>query len=97
MGKKMKKWEQVTFITSIDRDGFLNGFDLELCKRIKNSVKLPVLALEVVEIANDMLDAFKKTEIDAVCTQNIFHFTEESIKSSKIFLDNNNVNVRKLK
>ena len=84
-------------VTSIDRDGFLNGFDLELCKRIKNSVKLPVLALGGCGNWQHMLDAFKKTEIDAVCTQNIFHFTEESIKSSKIFLDNNNVNVRKLK
>ena len=60
-------------------------------------VKLPVLALGGCGNWQHMLDAFKKTEIDAVCTQNIFHFTEESIKSSKIFLDNNNVNVRKLK
>ena len=38
--KKMGAGE--ILVTSIDRDGFLNGFDLELCKRIKNSVKLPV-------------------------------------------------------
>lgn len=84
-------------VTSIDRDGFLNGFDLDLCLLIKSSVKLPVLALGGCGNWQHMLDAFNETNIDAVCTQNIFHFTEESIRSSKIFLDNNNINVRKLK
>ena len=59
---------------------------------------VPTLKKDGAEVQLSMLfREFKKTNIDAVCTQNIFHFTEESIRNSKIFLDNNNVNVRKLK
>tara|TARA_B100001121_G_scaffold54421_1_gene47969 strand:+ start:220 stop:972 length:753 start_codon:yes stop_codon:yes gene_type:complete len=99
--KWAKKCEELgageILITSIDRDGFLNGFDLELCKKIKCSVRLPVLALGGCGSWQHMADAFNKTDIDAVCTQNIFHFTEESIKSSKVFLDSKNINVRRMK
>jgi len=99
--KWAKKCEELgageILITSIDRDGFLNGFDLELCKKIKSSVRLPVLVLGGCGSWQHMADAFNKTDIDAVCTQNIFHFTEESIKSSKLFLDSKNIYVRRMK
>ena len=85
------------FLTKIGGLIFLKKGLMDLCLLIKSSVKLPVLALGGCGNWQHMLDAFNETNIDAVCTQNIFHFTEESIRSSKIFLDNNNINVRKLK
>ena len=40
-------------------------------------------------------DLFIKTDVSGACTQNIFHFTEESILSAKKFLEENNINIRK--
>lgn len=103
-GLSPEKWAKIgeklgageILLTSIDRDGFLGGYDLELCKRIKSAVNLPVVILGGCGNWNHMLEAFKYCDIDAVCTQNIFHFTEESIYSAKLFLYNSKINVRKL-
>ncbi len=82
-------------ISSIDRDGALEGYDISLGKKVAGAVKVPVLLCSGAGKWQDFLEGFKECNVDAVCTTNIYHFTESSIKSAKNYLYNNNIMVRK--
>ena len=81
-------------ITSIDRDGWLQGYDLELCQQIVSAVNTPVLVLGGAGNWKHFVAAFEMGGASAACTQNIYHFTESSIKSAKDYLRKAGVNVR---
>ena len=82
-------------INSIDDDGSLLGYDFDLIKNFDNFLNCPVLMLGGCGNWQHILDLFNNTDVSAACTQNIYHFTEESVKSAKNFLIQNNVNIRK--
>jgi len=81
-------------INSIDKDGSLEGYDLELAKIVSNAVDIPVLICGGAGLWQHFVDGFNKGKASAVCTTNIYHFTESSIKSAKIYLKNNQIDVR---
>lgn len=81
-------------ITSIDHDGYLQGYDLELCRAVSDAVDLPVLILGGAGNWNHFLAGFNEGHASAVCTQNIYHFTEKSISSAKTFLSDAGIPVR---
>ena len=81
-------------INSIDNDGSLLGYDINLIKKISKNIDCPVIALGGGGNWSHMLELFKITDISGVCTQNIFHFTEESIISAKNYLKENGINIR---
>lgn len=81
-------------INNIDNDGSLMGYDLKLIKMVSEKINSPILALGGAGNWQHMLDLLSKTDISGACTQNIFHFTEESIFSAKKFLKDNNIKVR---
>ena len=81
-------------INSIDNDGSLLGYDLELSNLIVKNVNIPCLALGGAGNWDHILQLFKKTNISAACTQNIYHFTNESLKSAKEYLEKNKVLIR---
>jgi cyclase len=81
-------------ITSIERDGFLEGYDNELNKMVAEAVDIPVLVCGGAGKWQDFVDGFIKGKASAVCTTNIYHFTETSIKSAKKYLKDAGVNVR---
>lgn len=81
-------------IMSIERDGWLQGYDLDLCRQVTEAVNLPVLILGGAGSWKHFTDAFEACDISAVCTQNIFHFTEQSIHSAKTFMSKKGINVR---
>ena len=80
-------------ITSIERDGSLEGYDLDLCRRVVEAVRVPVLVLGGAGSWKHFVEGFE-TGAAAVCTQNIYHFTETSIASAKRFLAKRDVDVR---
>ena len=82
-------------INSIDNDGGLLGYDLDLINLVSKALNSPIIALGGAGNWQHFLDLFIKTNISAACTQNIFHFTEESIISVKKFLKINKIQVRK--
>lgn len=82
-------------INSIDNDGSLLGFDLNLVKNLSQQLDCPIIALGGAGNWSHILELFKKTNISAACTQNIFHFTEHSVLSLKNFLENNSIKIRK--
>ena len=81
-------------ITSIDRDGWLQGYDLDLCRLVSEAVTVPVLVLGGCGSWKHMAEGFRKGHASAVCTQNIYHFTETSVQSAKRFLDQQGFEVR---
>jgi cyclase len=81
-------------ITSIDRDGSLAGYDLELCRRMTGAVSVPVLIAGGAGNWQHLVDGVAKGGAAAVCTSNIYHFTETSIKSAKTFMGKAGIPVR---
>ena len=81
-------------ITSIDRDGSLQGYDLDLCRRVSDAVNAPVLILGGAGNWKHFVEGFAEGCASAVCTQNIYHFTESSIRSAKTYLKGAGVEVR---
>ena len=73
-------------INSIDKDGTLEGYDLELLKLIKKITDVPVICLGGAGNWKHFSSAVSVTDIDAVATNNIYHFTENSIISAKNYL-----------
>ena len=84
--KALEKGAGEIMINNIDNDGSLMGYDLELIKLVSNKINCPILALGGAGNWQHILDLLSETDISAACTQNIFHFTEESILSAKKFL-----------
>ena len=81
-------------INSIDNDGSLLGYDLDLNNLIVKKVNVPCLALGGAGSWDHILQLFNKTNISAACTQNIYHFTNNSLKSAKEYLKKNKVSIR---
>lgn len=81
-------------ITSIDKDGSLEGYDNELNRKVAEAVDIPVLVCGGAGKWQDFVDGFTIGKASAVCTANIYHFTESSIKSAKTFLKDAGIEVR---
>jgi len=81
-------------INNIDNDGSLLGYDLNLIKMCSNQIKSPILALGGAGNWQHIENLLISSDISAACTQNIFHFTEESVQSLKQFLKNKNIKIR---
>ena len=93
-GEGEKRGAGEILITSVERDGSLQGYDLKLCKLVSDAVGVPVLALGGAGSWKHFVEAIEQGGASAVCTQNIYHFTESSILSAKKFLADRGVPVR---
>lgn len=82
------------FITSVDKDGTLEGYDNDLNALVASAVEIPVLVCGGAGKWQDFADGFTQGHASAVCTANIYHFTETSIRSAKAFLRNSGILVR---
>ena len=82
-------------LTSIDRDGTLKGYDLNLIKMVATNVKIPVIAFGGVGEWQHLVDGIKIGMADAVSAANIFHFTEHSTNNAKEYMVKAGLNVRK--
>ena len=81
-------------VTWIERDGWLQGYDLDLVRQVATSVSIPVLALGGCGNWQHAADLFNSTDAAAACTQNIYHFTETSIRAAKQYLRNRGIPMR---
>jgi len=81
-------------LTSMDRDGTKEGFDLELTKLISENVGIPVIASGGVGTPKHMLEAFTRGKADAALVASIFHYNEYGIAEVKSYLRRNGVPVR---
>ena len=81
-------------LTSIDRDGTKNGYDLELTRRVSEAVRIPVIASGGAGNLEHLYEAFSQGKADAVLAASIFHFGEYSISQAKTFLKQKGIPVR---
>ena len=81
-------------LTSMDRDGTYDGFDIPLTDAVATRIKVPVIASGGCASPDHMLEVFKKTEASAALAASIFHFGEYGIGSVKAYLKERGVNVR---
>ena len=81
-------------VTSVERDGALAGYDLELCHQVVTEVNVPVLISGGAGKWEHFVEGFNKGGAAAVCTTNIYHFTEASIGSAKAYLNRAKIPVR---
>ena len=81
-------------LTSMDRDGTKEGYDIELTKKISSSLNIPVIASGGVGNLEHLKDGIIKGGSSAVLAASIFHFGEYSIKQAKEYLKKENVPVR---
>jgi cyclase len=82
-------------INSIDRDGSMLGYDLELLASVSAEVSIPVIALGGVGKWEDLADGITVGNANAVAAGNIFHYTENSVYNAKKFLMDSELSVRK--
>ena len=81
-------------LTSMDRDGTKEGYDIELTKKISSALKIPVIASGGVGSLKHLKDGIVEGGSSAVLAASIFHFGEYSIREAKEYLKKENVPVR---
>ena len=81
-------------LTSMDRDGTREGFDLPLTRAISDAVSVPVIASGGVGNLDHLVKGVTEGKADAVLAASIFHFGDYSIQQAKQFMADNNIVVR---
>ena len=81
-------------VTSMDRDGTENGYDLELTRSISEKVNIPVIASGGAGKPEHFLEAFTFGKADAALAASVFHYSKYPIRIVKEFLRDKGVNVR---
>ena len=81
-------------VNSIDRDGTLAGYDLELLQRVTAACNVPVVASGGVGTLQHLIEGATVGHADAVLAASIFHFGTHTIEEAKTALTNAGVTVR---
>ncbi|QGT98820.1 Imidazole glycerol phosphate synthase cyclase subunit [Candidatus Syntrophocurvum alkaliphilum] len=81
-------------LTSKDKDGTKDGYDVELTALISESVSIPVVASGGAGNLEHLYDAVDKGKADAVLCASIFHYREYTVKEAKEYLSSKGVPVR---
>ena len=81
-------------LTSMDRDGTKDGYDLALTRAVADAVGIPVIASGGAGTLDHLYEAFVRGGADAALAASIFHFRERSIQDAKAFLRRRGVPVR---
>jgi imidazole glycerol-phosphate synthase subunit HisF len=81
-------------LTSMDRDGTRQGFDLALTRAIADAVTVPVIASGGVGNLQHLVDGIRDGHAGAVLAASIFHFGEYSVRDAKIFMSKAGLPVR---
>jgi cyclase len=81
-------------LTSIERDGTYQGYDLDLIERVASVVKIPVIASGGAGSYDHMIQAVKNGGASAVAAASIFHFTEMTPAGAKLAMKAAGISVR---
>ena len=104
VGREVRQWARELedrgageiLLTSIDLDGTLQGYDLELVESVVRAVKVPVIASGGAGCYEHMVDAVKLAGASAVAAASIFHFTELTPAGAKTAMQAQGIPVRKI-
>ena len=81
-------------LTSMDRDGTKNGFDLALTRAVSDAVKIPVIASGGGGNLQHLADGVSEGHADAVLAASIFHFGEYTVRQAKEYMASRGIEVR---
>ncbi len=81
-------------LTSMDRDGMQNGFDLALTRAVSDAVRVPVIASGGVGNLQHLVDGVKLGHADAVLAASIFHFGTYTVQQAKVYMAEHGICVR---
>ncbi len=106
-GRKMKRIDAVKWakkmevlgageimLTSMDKDGTKDGYDIELTRAVSEAVSIPVIASGGAGTLEHLYDGLVSGKADAVLAASIFHFREYTVKEAKEYLRSKGVAVR---
>ncbi len=81
-------------LTSMDRDGTMDGYDLELTRAVARAVDVPVIASGGVGTLEHLAEGLLEGEADAVLAASIFHYGTYSLAETKAYLSARGIPVR---
>jgi cyclase len=81
-------------VTSMDRDGTKDGYDLPITKAVSRAVSIPVVASGGAGCPDHLIDAILEAEADAVLAASIFHFGTYTIAKTKQMMAERGILVR---
>lgn len=84
------------FLNSIDNDGMMTGYDLNLIKKVSKAVNIPIIVCGGAGKVQDIIDAVKIGGADAVSLASMFHYSGHTANSIKERMDNSGIPVRKI-
>ena len=81
-------------LTSMDRDGTKDGYDIDLTKAVAEAVNIPIIASGGAGKLEHFSEVIKKADADAVLAASLFHYGELSVKQVKEYLKKSSIPVR---
>lgn len=81
-------------LTSMDKDGTKDGFDIDILNKISKNINIPVIASGGAGSLEHLYEAIEKGKADAVLAASIFHFGEYTILEAKNYLRDRDIIVR---
>lgn len=84
------------FIQSIDRDGTMSGFDIQLIQEVMRHASVPVIGCGGAGNYNDLKDAFLQTDVSALACGSLFNFSDSNPMRAKNFLANYGISFKKV-
>lgn len=81
-------------LTSINRDGTMKGYDIELTRPVSEAVSIPVIASGGAGNYQHMLEVLQEANVSAVAAASIFHFTQQTPLEAKRYLQKHGIKVR---
>jgi imidazole glycerol-phosphate synthase subunit HisF len=85
------------FLNSIDRDGMMDGYDIEIADKVANAVPVPVIVCGGAGNFMHLAELLDKTESSAAACASLFHFGDNSPIRARSYLRNLNIPMRNLK
>jgi cyclase len=93
--RKVEEWGAgEILLTSMDRDGTQEGYDIPLTRIFSESLSIPIIASGGAGTIGHLLEALLKGRADAVLAASIFHFRQHSVQEVKAYLKERGVLVR---
>ncbi len=81
-------------LTSVDRDGTMDGYDVALTRKVSDAVGIPVIASGGAGNYEHMREVLQKGKASAVAAASIYHFTEQTPLEAKAYLAKHGIPVR---
>jgi len=81
-------------LTSMDRDGTKDGYDLALTRAVVDTVSIPVIASGGVGNLEHLYDGFTTAGASACLAASIFHFRQHTVQEAKQYLQGRGVPIR---